>query len=133
MLTKEKMQEIQDLKLRGLSKAEIIKYYESQGEKPPTSPTLNKHSDMDVVPENPGEKLAKAKAFDLEPFKGAIIAIMQANSQKNLCISSVYDVLAIHFKCNHFARSSRPDSSSILFTFSSGTSSAVDISLGVFF
>ena len=97
MLTKEKMQEIQDLKLRGFSKTEIIRHYECQGEKPPTRPTLNKYYNMDVMPENPGEKLAKAKAFDVEPFKSAIIAILETNSNKTLCMSSVYDVLMEKF------------------------------------
>ena len=31
MLTKTKMQEIQDLKLQGYTKADIIRYYEAQG------------------------------------------------------------------------------------------------------
>jgi len=97
MLTKEKMQEIQDLKLRGFSKTEIIRHYENQGEKPPTRPTLNKYYNMDVVPEDPGEKLAKAKAFDCEPFKSTIIAILEANPNKALCMSSVYDVLMEKF------------------------------------
>ena len=33
MLTKTKMQEIQDLKLQGYTKADIIRYYEAQGRK----------------------------------------------------------------------------------------------------
>ena len=40
MLTKTKMQEIQDLKLQGYTKADIIRYYEAQGRKPPSRPTL---------------------------------------------------------------------------------------------
>ena len=35
MLDKTKMQEIQDLKLRGYTKSEIRTYYEQQGRKPP--------------------------------------------------------------------------------------------------
>jgi hypothetical protein len=97
MLTKEKMQEIQDLKLRGFSKTEIIKHYESKGEKPPTRPTLNKYYNMDVVPEDPGALLSKPKAFNIEPFKSTIITIMEASSNKNICISSVYDVLMEKF------------------------------------
>ena len=97
MLTKEKMQEIQDLKLRGFTKAEIIRHYKSQGEKPPSRPTLNKYYNMDIVPENPGERLSKSKAFDAEPFKNTIIAIMETNTNKNLRISSVYDVLMEKF------------------------------------
>ena len=52
---------------------------------------------MDVVPDNPGEKLAKDKAFDAEPFKSAIIATIEANADKDFCISSVYDLLEEKF------------------------------------
>ena len=97
MLDKKQMQEIQDLKLRGYTKAEIQNYYIEQGLKPPSRPTISKYYDMDVVPEDPGAKLAKDKAFDLSPFKEAIIAILEANSRKDFCISSVYDVLEEKF------------------------------------
>ena len=70
MLTVQQMQLIQNLKLQGYTKSEIIAYYTSQGLKPPSRPTLQKYYDMDVLPENPGEKLAKDKAFDAEPFRG---------------------------------------------------------------
>ena len=49
MLTKTKMQEIQDLKLQGYTKADIIRYYEAQGRKPPSRPTISKYYDMDVL------------------------------------------------------------------------------------
>ncbi len=58
MLAKMQMQEIQDLKLQGFTKTDIIRYYERQGTKPPSRPTINKYYDMDVFPENPGSKLA---------------------------------------------------------------------------
>lgn len=38
MLGKTQMQEIQDLKLRGYTKAEIMVYYEQLGMKPPSRP-----------------------------------------------------------------------------------------------
>ena len=41
MLTKTKMQEIHDLKLQGYTKADIIRYYEAQGRKPPSRPTIS--------------------------------------------------------------------------------------------
>ena len=63
------MQEIQDLKLQGYTKADIIRYYEAQGRKPPSRPTLSKYYDMDVIPDDPGAKLAKPKTFDVEPFR----------------------------------------------------------------
>lgn len=65
MLTKTKMQEIQDLKLQGYTKADIIRYYEAQGRKPPSRPT--------------------------------IIRILETNSGKSFCMSSVYDVLEEKF------------------------------------
>ena len=37
MLTKTQMQEIQDLKLQGYTKADIIRYYEARGRKPADS------------------------------------------------------------------------------------------------
>ena len=82
MLDKKRMQEIQDLKLRGYTKAEILEYYKEQGIKPPSRPTVSKYYDMDVVPENPGSKLSKDKAFDISPFREAIITILEANSRK---------------------------------------------------
>jgi len=97
MLAKQQMQEIQNLKLLGYTKADILAYYTSQGMKPPSRPTLQKYYDMDVVPDNPGEKLAKDKAFDVSPFREAIISILESNSKKDYCMSSVYDVLCEKF------------------------------------
>ncbi len=93
MLTKTAMQEIQDLKLQGYTQAGIIDYFESQGRKPPSRPTIAKYYTMDVLPENPGEKLAKDKAFGNEPFHSAILDILRRNDKKDYCMSSVYDVL----------------------------------------
>lgn len=93
MLTKTTMQEIQDLKLQGLTQAEIIAHYKDLGIKPPSRPTIAKYYAMDVIPENPGEKLAKDKVFDEEPFRSAILRILENNENKDYCMSSVYDVL----------------------------------------
>ena len=87
------MQEIQDLKLRGYTKAEILTFYKEQGIKPPSRPTISKYYDMDVVPENPGAKLSKTKVFDVSPFRETILAILEDNNRNDFCISSVYDVL----------------------------------------
>ena len=86
MLTKTTMQEIQDLKLQGLTQAEIAAYYVRRGKKPPSRPTIAKYYAMDVVPENPGEKLAKEKAFDEEPFRSAILRILESNEAKDYCM-----------------------------------------------
>lgn len=97
MLTVKQMQLIQNLKLQGFTKSEIIAYYTSQGLKPPSRPTLQKYYDMDVLPADPGEKLAKDKAFDVSPFKETILDILKANAGRNFCMSSVYDVLCEKF------------------------------------
>ena len=89
MLDKKQMQEIQDLKLRGYTKSEILDYYEQQGVKPPSRPTISKYYDMDVVPDNPGAKLSKDKVFDVSPFREAIIAILEDNNRNDYCISTV--------------------------------------------
>ena len=97
MLTKTQMQEIQDLKLQGYTKADIIRYYEAQGRKPPSRPTISKYYDMDVLPDDPGAKFAKPKTFDAEPFRSTIISILETNSGRSFCMSSVYDVLEEKF------------------------------------
>ena len=58
MLTKTQMQQIQELKLIGYTKTDIIRYYEARGAKPPSRLTISKYYDMDVVPDDPDEKLA---------------------------------------------------------------------------
>ena len=94
MLTKVMIQEIQDLKLRGYTKSDIVDYYKSQGMDPPSVPTIRKYYDMDVAPDDPGKKLEKDKAFDHEPFRSVIIEILRNNAGNgDLYISSVYDVL----------------------------------------
>ena len=97
MLDKKQMQEIQDLKLQGYTKAQILDYYTEKGLKPPSRPTISKYYDMDVIPEDPGARLSKDKAFDVPPFKEAIIAVLESNNRKDYCISSVYDVLEEKF------------------------------------
>ncbi|MDD5603246.1 MAG: hypothetical protein PHG48_04060 [Eubacteriales bacterium] len=97
MLKEKQMQEIQDLKLRGYSINEILKYYEEQGRKPPSQPTIRKYYQMDSVPETPNQNLLKDKAFDHEPYRSAIIEIIKNNKDGNYCVSSVYDVLIEKF------------------------------------
>ena len=107
MLTKTKIQEIQDLKLQGYTKADIIRYYEAQGRKPPSRPTISKYYDMDVIPDDPGAKLAKPKTFDAEPFRSTIIRILETNSGKSFCMSSVYDALEEKFIARQVQRADR--------------------------
>ena len=97
MLNMKQMQEIQDLKLRGYSINEIIRYYEERNEKPPSLPTIRKYYGMDGLPEIPNQNLQKEKAFDNDPFRSAIIEIVRNNPRDHYCISSVYDVLIEKF------------------------------------
>lgn len=97
MLNKHQMQEIQNLKILGYTKTDIQDYYRKLGGKVPSRPTISKYYDMDVVPDNPGERLIKEKAFDTEPFKEAILSILKNNERKDFCVSSVYDVLLEKF------------------------------------
>lgn len=97
MLAKSQMQEIQDLKLRGYTQSEILTCYLEQGLKPPSRPTIAKYYKMDVVPDNPAAKLTKDKVFDVSPFKEEIIQILETNNRKDICISSVFDVLEEKF------------------------------------
>lgn len=82
MLTKATMQEIQNLKLQGLTQTEIAAYYVKQGKKPPSRPTIAKYYAMDVIPDNPRDKLSKDKVFDKEPFRTAILRILENNEKR---------------------------------------------------
>ena len=96
MLTKNEMQVIQDLKLRGYTKSEIPQYFIAQGRKPPSAPTIRKYYDMDVLPDEPSINLQKDKVFDHDPFRPVIIEVLRNNAgNKHLCISSIYDVLDV--------------------------------------
>lgn len=97
MLKEKQMQEIQDLKLRGYSINEIVRYYEGQGQKPPSLPTIRKYYQMNAVPEAPNQNLIKDKAFDHEPYRSSIIEILRNNNKINYCVSSIYDVLVERF------------------------------------
>ena len=103
MLTKTQMQQIQDLKLMGYTKTDIIRYYEARGEKPPSRPTVSKYYDMDIVPDDPGEKLAKTKTFDAEPFRSTILRVMETNSGKSFCMSCL-----VHNKITQNCRGDSP-------------------------
>ena len=94
MLSEKQMQEIQDLKLQGYTKEEIIEKFKAQGGKVPSWPTVNKYYNMNVIPEDVGAKLEKDKVFDVPPFRDMIIAILERNhGSKQVYMSSIYDVL----------------------------------------
>jgi hypothetical protein len=95
MVRETKVQEIIDMKLKGYSINEIIEYFERKPGKSPSRPTIRKYYSMDAVPTDLGANLVKEKVFDVEPWKGAIIAILKNNPKSYR--SSVYDVLIERF------------------------------------
>ena len=90
------IEEIINLRDNGYSMGEVIRHFESNGQKPPTKPTLRKYFQMAETPVNPGAKLSKDKAFDKPPFREVIIEIIR-NCRDKYCVSSVYDVLLEKF------------------------------------
>jgi hypothetical protein len=97
MMLKEMMiQEILDLKALGLSSEEVTaRLATGSSKKAPCLKTVRKYYNLDSVPQNYGCSQKKEMAFDSEPFKSAIIEIMQRNP--DCYISSVYDVLEERF------------------------------------
>jgi hypothetical protein len=95
MLQKTMIQDIQDLKANGYSLNEVVFCLAERNGKAPSLPTVRKYYNMDSIPDDFGAALKKDKAFDSEPFKGAISDILTANP--GCCISSVYDVLVERF------------------------------------
>jgi len=96
MLKENMMQEIQDLKLSGYTVPEIARHFKERDGKTPSEKTIRKYFNMDNVPEVANANLQKDKVFDQEPFRSAIIKIV--NNSKGRCYSSsVYDVLIERF------------------------------------
>ena len=92
MLRQKMIQEIQELKKCGFTVAEIAEHFKkTRGAKAPTLPTIRKYYQMDAAPDRPSDSVKKEKSFDREPYRDAIIAILERNSR--CCISSIYDVL----------------------------------------
>ena len=94
MLKKRSVQEIIDLKKLGFTPAEIAEQLRQKGAKVPSMPTIRKYFNMSDPPEDMSQHLAKEKAFDQEPFRSAVLKILENNQENpNLHISSVYDCL----------------------------------------
>jgi len=90
------MEEILSLKENGYSLQEVIAYFEGNGHKAPSKPTLRKYFKMDAIPGDPFAQYAKDKVFDHAPFREVIIEILR-NCKTTYCVSSVYDVLEEKF------------------------------------
>jgi hypothetical protein len=86
------VEEIISLRESGYSIGEVVRHFESNGQKPPSKPTLRKYFQLPGVTVDHGAKLEKEKAFDQPPFRDVIIEVIR-NCKSKYCISSVYDVL----------------------------------------
>ena len=90
------IEEVIGLRDSGYSIGEVIRHFESSGEKPPSKPTLRKYFQLSEVPDDLSAKLVKDKAFDQPAFRDVIIKVIR-NCRSKYCISSVYDVLMEKF------------------------------------
>jgi hypothetical protein len=96
VLKKMIVQEIQDLKQGGYSLNEVRDHLVGRmGKRAPSMPTIRKYYNMDGVPEDLHARTAKPHAFDVEPFRSAVLEILELNPR--CYMSSVYDVLLERF------------------------------------
>ncbi len=73
------VQEIQDLKQAGYSLNEVIDHLAARPGKTPCRATVRKYYEMRGVPEDLHARTAKPHAFDVEPFRPAILEILALN------------------------------------------------------
>ena len=98
MLKENMIQEIQELKLRGFTPAEISEYISNHREKAPSMPTIRKYYNMPVVQDTQKSSLVKPKVFDIDPFRSYIVNVLNRNLDNDyFTVSSLYDVLEEHF------------------------------------
>ena len=91
MIQDDMIREVQELKLAGYTPSEVHAELKKRHTKAPTIKTVRKYYNMDCVPEDTHAKLRKQMAFDCEPFRSAIVEIVNLNP--DCYMSSVYDVL----------------------------------------
>ena len=95
MIQDDMIREVQELKLAGYTPAEVHAELKKRHTKAPALKTVRKYYKMDCVPEDTHAKLRKQMAFDSEPFRSAIVEIVNLNP--GCYMSSVYDVLVEKF------------------------------------
>ena len=95
MIQDDMIREVQELKLAGYTPVEVHAELAKRHRKAPTIKTVRKYYNMDCVPEDTHAKLRKQMAFDCEPFRSAIVEIVNLNP--GCYMSSVYDVLVEKF------------------------------------
>ena len=95
MIQDDMIREVQELKLAGYTPKEVFEELRKRHTKAPTLKTVRKYYKMDCIPEDTHAKLRKQMAFDVEPFRSAIVEI--ANLNPGCYMSSIYDVLVEKF------------------------------------
>ena len=93
MIQDDMIREVQELKLAGYTPVEVHAELAKRHKKAPTIKTVRKYYNMDCVPEDTHTNLRKQMAFDCEPFRSAIIEIVNLNP--DCYMSSVYDIFLI--------------------------------------
>lgn len=91
MIQDKMIEEIQELKLSGFTLDEVYDRLKAHRKKVPCKKTVRRYYDMDGAPADNHAKVRKEMAFDVEPFRTAVIDIVSANPKCKM--SSVYDVL----------------------------------------
>lgn len=91
MIQDKMIDEIQELKLSGFTVQEVYDDLKRRHRKVPHIKTVRKYYNMDAAPEDNHAKVSKQMAFDVQPFRDAVVEIVARNP--NCKMSSVYDVL----------------------------------------
>lgn len=91
MIQDKMIDEIQELRLSGFTVREVYDDLKRRHRKVPHIKTVRKYYDMDAAPEDNHAKVSKQMAFDVQPFRDAVVEIVARNP--NCKMSSVYDVL----------------------------------------
>lgn len=91
MMRDKMIDEIQELRLSGLTVQEVYDDLKRRHRRVPHIKTVRKYYDMDAAPEDNHAKVGKQMAFDVQPFRDAVVEIVARNPSCKM--SSVYDVL----------------------------------------
>ena len=91
MMRDKMIDETQELRLSGLTVQEVYDDLKRRYRRVPHIKTVRKYYDMDAAPEDNHAKVGKQMAFDVQPFRDAVVEIVARNPSCKM--SSVYDVL----------------------------------------
>ncbi|PKL14656.1 MAG: hypothetical protein CVV52_00870 [Spirochaetae bacterium HGW-Spirochaetae-8] len=96
-LTRKMFEKIQTLKRMGVPPMEAFRRMRSEGASV-SKPTFLKYYNMALSQYQGSKNYAKQYVFDQEPYKSAILAMLETTkTKKKVCVSSLYDVLRDRF------------------------------------